>query len=316
MIVFKRRFLAGPFAVSLAVAVLTLSSCIHHGRRAIVAYIEQDKLLVRGECPQNSDTCLPFKPIEADRYASERYDHYRESGFVTLRSDMRIRVIAPIVRRGGSAAPLVADASPIEESGTPSIDVKASRDLLGYETAIYNLVPGSGGALSVELENMAVKPVAGTASGALERRDLLEGLPKDVWMRLYFQLRRSMRDHSAVLLFAKNEAQLNEASGAFEEDPEAFCAAPHNDAHCLAFPQSTGVTPEVKVHVRKRDVYVPISATVRDAIVAYGEADPRQVAPHLKLQRLWDGCPVPMRFEKKAPVILSLPVVTGDRIGW
>ena len=125
-----------------------------------------------------------------------------------------------------------------------------------------------------------------------------------------------MKDHTTVLLFAKTEAILNEASGAFEEDPGGFCAAPHNDAHCLAFPQSTTVTPEVKVRVHKRDIFVPISATVRDAIAAYGDVDPEHVAPHVKLERLWAASLVPVRFEHKNTAILSLPVVTGDRITW
>lgn len=125
-----------------------------------------------------------------------------------------------------------------------------------------------------------------------------------------------MKDHTTVLLFAKTEAILNEASGAFEEDPDGFCAAPHNDSHCLAFPPSTTVTPLVKVRVHKRDIFVPISATVRDALAAYGNVDPQHVAPHLKLERLWAANLVPMRFETKTPAILSLPVVAGDRITW
>jgi hypothetical protein len=303
-------------AFLLAAAMIILCSCVHRGGAAIAAYTEQKKLLVRGDCPQSSDTCSPFKPIEADQYASEQYDHYRESGFVTLRPDMRLRVVAPIVREGGSAAPLVADASPNGDSGTASITLKSSGNLLGYETAIYSLIPGRAGELSVQLDDMSVKPVAAAGTGALERRDLLEALPKNVCLRLYFQLRHSMKDHSAVLLMAKTLGGLNEASGEFEENPDAFCATPHNDAHCLAFPKFTAVTAEVKVHVRKRDVYVPISANLREAILAYGDVDPQAISPHVKLERLWNARVVPVHFDKKSVAILSLPVVAGDRITW
>jgi hypothetical protein len=282
----------------------------------MVAFTDQKKLMVRGDCPQSSDTCSPIKPMPADESASEQYDHYRESGFVTLRPDMRLRVVTPMVRQGGSATPLVADASPAGDSGASSIDLKSSGNLLGYETATYNLAPGPGGDLSVQLDDMSVKPVAAAKPETLERRDLLEALPKGVCLRLYFQLRHSMKDHTTVLLMAKTQGRLNEASGEFEENPDAFCAAPHNDAHCLVFPKFTAVTAEVKVRVRKRDVYVPISATIRDAILAYGEVDPESVAPHVQLDRPWNSRLVPVHFEKESSAVLSLPVVAGDRITW
>jgi hypothetical protein len=161
---------------------------------------------------------------------------------------------------------------------------------------------GDNGALSVEPD------------GAPEH--LLGEVPHNVWLRFYFQLRHSMKDHNTVLLFAKTEAHLNEASGAFEEDPDGFCAVPHNDAHCVAFPQSTAVTAEVKIRVRKRDIYVPISASVRDALAVYGNVDAQHIAPHLKIERLWAANLVPMRIETNSPAILSLPVVAGDRITW
>jgi hypothetical protein len=309
MMVLKLRRLGGKLtALLFAVTAIALSSCIHHRGAAIVAYTEQKRLLVRGDCPQSSDTCSPFKPVDAGEYASEQYDHYRESGFVTLRPDMRLRVVAPIMRHGSSASPVVTDVAPV--------DVKSSADLLGYETAVYSLIPGPAADLSVELDDMSVKPVAQTSPDALERRDLLEALPKNVCLRLYFQLRHSMKDHTTVLLMAKTQGELNEASGKFEENPDDFCAAPHNDAHCLAFPKFTAVTSEVKVYVQKRPVYVPISATVREAVLAYGDADPQTVAPRLKVGRSWNSHLVPVRFDAKSSAILSLPVVAGDRITW
>src|SRR5689334_1850200 len=87
-------------ALSLAGADVVLFSCIDRRGPTIVAYTEQKKLIVRGDCPQSSDTCSPLKPVEDGQHASEQYDHYRQSGFVTLRPDMRLRVVAPVMRRG------------------------------------------------------------------------------------------------------------------------------------------------------------------------------------------------------------------------
>lgn len=309
-----RRITSGLPALLLGGATLVPLSCIHRGRPVMVAYTDEKRLVLRGDCPQSSDTCSPMKPIEASEYASEQYDHYRESGFVTLRADMRLRVIAPIMRQGSSQEP-VSQTDGGAAAGQP-LTVKSSPDLLGYETATYNLVAEDSGSLSVELDKIAVKPVANSNPDALARRDWMEGVPKHAFLRLYFQLRRSMKDHTTVLLLADTQGHLNEASGEFEENPEQFCSEPHNDAHCLAFPKFTAVTAEVKLYLRKRPVYVPVSATVREALTAYGDVDPNAIAPHLRVRRLWSSRLVPVRFDKDSSAILALPVVAGDRISW
>jgi hypothetical protein len=317
MILLKPRRMARKVpALSLLLAAGALSGCLHRRGPVMVAYTEQKRLMLRGDCPSNSDTCSPLKPLEAAEYSSGQYDHFRESGFVTLRPDMRLRVVAPIMREGASSTPVVADGSPANGTSGAPIELKSSSDLLGYETASYRLAPGSGGALSVALEDMSVKAVGQTTPDTLERRDLLEALPENVCLRLYFQLRHSMKDHTTVLLMAKTQGLLNEASGEFEENPDQFCSTPHNDAHCLAFPKFTAVTAEVEVYVRKRAVYVPISATVREAIAAQGDADPQAVARHVKVERRWNLRLVPVHAEENSSALLNLPIVAGDRITW
>lgn len=306
-------------ALLLGLAILGHYSCIHRGRAAIAAYTDQNRLFVRGDCPQSSDTCEPFRPIAANEYASEQYDHYRESGFVTLNSSMRLRVVAPLMRQGSTGSPVAAvpAESTFKDNGTAgsSIDVKSTDGLMGYQTSIYTLVPGPAGTLSLELADTTVK-AAEPASGEPVAPDLLAGLPKHAWFRLYFQLRHSMKDHTTVLLMAKTQGLLNEASGEFEENPDAFCAAPQKKAQCFAFPKYTAATAEVKLHVRKKTVFVPISSTLRDALHAYGDVDAQAVAPHLAIHRLWNSSLVPVRFDRKTTAILSLPVVAGDRITW
>jgi hypothetical protein len=316
MKVFKScRLTSGLGALLLVSAGLVSVSCLHHhGRAVMVAYTDQKRLVLRGDCPQSSDTCSPMAPTEAAEYASEQYDHYRESGFVTLQPEMRLRVVAPIIREGSSQPPVTQTAGATVSS--EPLTVKSNPDLLGYETALYNLIPERSGSLSVELEKISVKPVANVNPEVLTRRDWMEGMPKHVFLRLYFQLHHSMKDHVAVLLLADTQGRLNEASGEFEENPDLFCSEPHNDAHCLAFPNFTAVTAELKVYVRKRAVYVPLSATVGEALTAYGDVDPNAVASHLRLARVWNSRLVPLRFDKRSSAILSLPLVTGDRINW
>jgi hypothetical protein len=122
-----------------------------------------------------------------------------------------------------------------------------------------------------------------------------------------------MKDHDSVLLASVSEGKLNEASGKFEEKPDEFCAAPDPGTKCIAFPKFTAVNAELRVYVRKREVYLPLSATVADALKAAEVEDPKSVADKLKITRVWDSQRVPVKFGNPE-MALRLPVVGNDRI--
>jgi hypothetical protein len=286
---------------------------LHHRGPALVVTNDQNKLFIRGDCPSNSTSCTPLKQTEADQFASTQYNQYRESGFVNLQPGMRLHIVAPVMR--GGAEPQMPLTEPDSGGAASStITARASRDLLGYETARYILRPASGGRVMPKLESIDVEPLEKVAPADLKRTDYMEDVPKEGFFRLYFQLRHAMKDHNTVLLVSGSEGALNEASGAFEEDPDAYCSATHAGTTCIAFPKFTAVSAEIKVYVKKHAVYVPLSGRVSDALISAGIHDPNSIARKLRVERVWDSRLVPVKFDSESVSLLRLPLVGGDRI--
>jgi hypothetical protein len=267
---------------------------------------------VRGDCPRNSATCTPFDPTDADQYASQQYDEFRQSGFVTLRPHMRIRVVSPVLRPG--ADPEKAPVSDAEDAQGSTVTLKASDDLLGYQTAAYSLADGGHESVTIKDVDITVRSAAKGADDAqLPRVNYLEKVPPRAYMRLYYQVRRSAKNHSSALLIADSVASLNEASSAFEENQDAFCAAPSPGSRCALFPKHTAVSADIEVFVKKEAIYVPLAAPVSEVLRMAGVADPPGVTSKLHVVRIWDVHPTPVQT-KNADALLALPVIGGDRI--
>ena len=275
-----------------------------------------NQVLLKGMCRPHSKSCTPLEPTDTGQYADKRYSNYRQSGFVNLDPTMRLRIVAPVMRPGSTEAvtsnTIAADAG----RGSP-ITAYVSKDVLGYETATYSLEPGSQESVSVGLDSIQLRPAGSAKLQELPRTDYLKDIPESAYLRLYFQLRHSDGDHPIVLLQARTQGQLNEASGAFEEAPGKFCAAPEPaSVRCITFPKFAAVNAEIEVTVNKKLVYVPLGSTVADALSAYGVDDPKQVSQSLKITRVWQLSRVPVKFDRDSTIALQLAVVGGDRITW
>lgn len=267
-------------------------------------FTQDKRLLLQGACPPHSKSCTPMEPTDPAQYVDRHYSNYRQSGFVNLDSNMRLRIVAPIMRPGSAEIPTSTNAPP-------------PKDLLGYETAVYDLQPAQQQGLTVVLNSIHVQASDKADERQVPRVDYLKEISGEVYLRLYFQLRHSSASRGMVLLQAPSQGMLNEASGAFEEAPDKFCAAPDPaSARCVVFPKFSTVNAEVKVGVKKKFVYVPLGGTVADALAAYGVGDPKQIAHRLDLTRFWQFKTVPVKFDRDSTAILQLTVIGGDRITW
>jgi hypothetical protein len=301
-----------PLFLGVCIALLLVTGgCFPHRGAQLVAFTDAGKLMVRGDCRTRTKGCTPLKPTEADLYASERYDEYKESGFVTLKPHMQLRIVAPVMRAGSVAAPVASDGGAAQGN---NITLRAGSDLAGYETAVYSVIESKNGSVAIRLNDITMQPIGKHSDEDLRHTDYLSSVAKPAFVRLYFQLRHAPASHPQVLLIGDSQGELNEASGQFEPAPDAYCAAAHPHARCLVFPRFTAVNVEIRVFVRKRAVHVPLSATVSDALVAAGIADPKSKLKKLKVKRIWDGHPVPLTYDRERTPILGLTLAGDDRI--
>lgn len=282
----------------------------------MVAFNGQTGLMIRGDCRTRSKGCVPLKPTDAETYASEQYDMYKQSGFITLKPQMQLRIVAPI-RKDGSKDEPVAMASSAGQG--EAITARAPKSLIGYQTAIYTVVGRRGsvdGSVSLRLDGISIQPIGKHSEAGIVQTDYLASVDKPRFLRLYFQLRHAPADHSQVLLAGDSQGELNEASGQFEQNPDAYCAAQHPRARCIIFPPQVAVNAEILVYVHKKPVHVPLSATVSDALIAAGVKNPKAIANRLTIERVWDSHTVDVNFNPDTTTILNLPLTGGDRIGF
>ncbi len=296
-------------------AIFATAGCLHrgHGQEQMVAFTEQKKLLIRGDCRTRSKGCWPLKPTDAAEYSSDHYDDYKQSGFLTLKPNMQLRIIAPITSVEGAEAPTGSDGAAAQAPGA-QISVQAPGDLSGYETAVYSVRQAANGAVVLRLAGITLQPIGKHNETDLTRTDYLASVTKALFLRLYFQLRHSPADHPQVLLVGDSQGELNEASGEFEQAPDAYCAARHAHSRCIVFPRFTAANVEILVFVRRKPVHVSLSATVSDALVAAGISDPKTVVGKLKIKRIWNSHAVNLRFDRESTSILDLTLIGGDRI--
>jgi hypothetical protein len=309
-----RRFV---FFSTMTVAAVATTACLHRGGAEMVAFTGQSGLMIRGDCHTRSKGCVPLKPTDAEIYASEQYDMYKESGFITLKPDMQLRIVAPIRKDGSEAAPVSTGNAAVRQ-GT-AITAHAPPNLIGYETAIYTVVGRRGsveGSVSLHLDGISIQPIGKHSDAGMVQTDYLAIVNKPRFLRLYFQLRHAPANHPQVLLVGDSQGELNEASGEFEQDPDAYCAAEHPHARCIIFPPQVAVNAEILVYVHKKPVHVPLSATVSDALIAAGVKDPKSLADDLSIKRIWDSHAVDVNFDPDSTAILNLPLTGGDHISF
>lgn len=285
---------------------------------ALILFTQNQRLFLRADCEPGRGPCIPGPPVSATTYLSERYQNYRRSGYIDLDSDMRLRVIAPIMRPGSDGLALETRSEEPANTGKLNVNVRASSDLLGYETAIYRLAAADNGVV-MGLTSLEAKSVSGLQSD-LEKIDYLQSqLSSPHVFRLYFQLRRSDFDHDSALLIANSSAALDDVSRRFERDPNSICgaAAPgQSDLQCIALPHQAVMIAELGVQVQQRMVYLPVESNLEAAVRAYGEQDAKRLIPTLRVYRRVGAREIPIRFNRDLDEILRLPVAGGDRVEW
>jgi hypothetical protein len=220
-----------------------------------------------------------------------------KQNFVELLPGARVQVITPIRRPG--AAPAATD-EPVQVSGEGyhlQVDMKAPADLIGFETAWYDLVPklNSRGATFVPAS------VQVNVEGKVEDRpapavNLLQFAPEIGYYRLFYKA-----DQTAVLALASTRAAL-------PLDPDA-CAS------CFPIPRGIGINPAMRIEVNGVATSVAYYATVR-SVIQGAKKRAEDVLPTLAITKPFHGRAVDVAFDRTKQEILNLALTGDETIRW
>jgi hypothetical protein len=181
-----------------------------------------------------------------------------------------------------------------------TVDLKVTSDLIGFETAWYDVRPKTGGG------GFQIVPVSAETSigGQVEAkeapaRNLFEFAPAIGYYRLFYKA-----DQSEVLAAAPRRAQLPENADA--------CSAP---AVCLAIPRGVGVNPHRVVEVNGKAVMLGAGADLR-ALLRQERVMAEKVLPTLTITRLWEGRAIALEFDRTKQDVLNLILTGKESLRW
>ena len=207
-----------------------------------------------------------------------RFGTIGQAGFVELTADFRLKVVSPL----GS----------------------------GVQIAYYAISAApKDDRVRLSLASLTATDPAKTASAPLP------GLPAAFgYIRALFWTSLSSSNHYATLLAASDHAILENATRQFHAAPDGSCgiALPAGVA-CIPVPPNAAVNAEMRVSVNGEDAFIGIGGRLGEALPRTNRR-PGTLPAGLRVQRLFRGRPVTVKFDPERPDILQLVLLPGDVI--
>lgn len=235
---------------------------------------------------------------------------FEVTGYIDLTPDFRMQVTDPIYAAGAETS---------------------VANMLGYETANYIFIrEGRENRMRLRLASASEVPINGTwnheAGESFEKQSLRNELPfsrSPGYFRLLFMAEEGGSDRvtsngisshitRAVLLSAPDENQLSQAVPRGGMSPNEFCSTVSTaNVSCTVFPKNFGVSPELRVLVNRKDVFLPVGGTVQEALNLDNSEGP---PASLKILRPFHGRLIPIKFDRSSEDILKLVLLPGDQL--
>lgn len=224
----------------------------------------------------------PVPPITPRASHQARYGCYVQTGYVDLEPSMRLKVVKPVFAKPGGES--------------LQSEVTAQQGL--------NLTVRTN-ATGVDIQYWEVKRRQASGVSLPET-----GFPPEInHYRLFFLARDLDSVRKITLIGARSRAALDTATAGLD----AYCGK--RGSPCLAVSPGMVIGAELPVTANGRRIYVPLGATIREALT--GGAN----AAHVRIARYWQGRAIPVRVSvpgggRASQSWLMMPLNGGDSITW
>jgi hypothetical protein len=161
--------------------------------------------------------------------------------YVDVEPGWRLRVVAPVTKSGvyvvGTRPP---------ESKENVITLKASDDLIGYETSLWSVEARRGGGVSIRLDSAELTKDGQAAPIPAPSRAAIHVPTYARFIRIFYLTRKSDADHNMALAGVSRADQLETFTRALRETPNDACAnRPREHIYCEWIPVGMAVRPEI-----------------------------------------------------------------------
>lgn len=224
---------------------------------------------------------------------------FEVTGYIDLTPDFRMQVTDPIYPSGAETS---------------------VANLLGYETANYIFIrEGRENRMRLRLASASEVPINGASFEKLTLRNELPFSKSPGYFRLLFMAEESgsnliMSSHitRAVLLSAPDENKLSQAVPGRGTSANEFCTeVARTNLSCTVFPKNFGVSPEVRILVNQKEVFLRLGGMVQEVPNLETAGGP---PASLKILRPFHGRLIPIKFDRSSGDILKLVLLPGDQL--
>lgn len=236
---------------------------------------------------------FPLPPSIAYRY---RFGSYDTTGFFELTPDFRLEVVSPIYDG----------------------DIQSLEHQTGYETAYYGFTsPAGDNRLIVSLTSVAEFHNSPTAIPKSAPASRLNFPASPSFFHLLFKTDKTSARHitRAFLLSSADESTLYTGTKQLQAASVDTCdALSTSGVSCIGFPQTVGVSPELRVRANGKELFVQLDGIVAVAL-GIDNSSP-DVLKNLHVTRLFQGKRIPIAFDPADNDILGLTLMPGDELTW
>jgi hypothetical protein len=226
--------------------------------------------------------------------------------YVEVGAGNGLQVVSPIMRAGASPESLEYEIGKVSASpGGLVVDVISSPpDLIGFETASYDLRPKTSGDGYTIVSTSTKATVNGiTENRSAPAKNYFQFAPELGYYRLFYKA-----DQTEVLIAARTRAALPAGT---DECDRPVAGGPV----CLSIPKGIGVNPYLLVEVNGSKTGVGIGSNLRSLIRTMKMSEDK-ILPTLQITRTWGGKPVALQFDRSLPDVWNLVLTGNEQIRW
>lgn len=223
----------------------------------------------------------PVPPITPRASHQARYGCYVQTGYVDLEPAMRLKVVKPVFAKLGG------ESLQSEVTAQQGLNLTVRTNATGVDIQYWEVKQQSSGVSLPET-----------------------GFPPEInHYRLFFLARDLDSVRKITLIGGRSRAALDTATAGLD----AYCGK--RGSPCLAVSPGMVIGAELPVTANGRRIYVPLGATVREALPGGAKAG------QVRIARYWQGRAVPVRVSvpgggRASQSLLMMPLNGGDSITW
>lgn len=267
------------------------------------ADLESQGCIAPGAGPKLAEQIADVLPLDPSQNI-----HLLYSNQLDILPQMRIQVVSPILR--DSKGPILDAVQTSGNGRSITASIRSSGNLLGYETALYDVQAKEDGT------GVSIVPLYADrhVGDAVERRtepavSYFRFPPGAVFYRVFYEAQQT--EYTAFVIAAGTRAELEQRTQALETG----AASCEKLEMCVAVPKQVAINGLVRVTVNASKTWVNWGTMVGGVVRASPERD-AAILPKLKVQKLCGDKLAAVEFDHASPAILSLVLTGGESISW